>query len=196
MLSIRGISKNLVIISLVLLSLTFTPIQSDRLNMLRVISIFLGLLLFSFGLTLTGWVLSNNILAKYSKALAFLTLMTAFLLVLTALGLSSHYLIYLSQVAMAITLTTFLLLHTYSYYVLKRVFKSAGRLSFTITSLAITGAFVIATCLLPMLALTFIGGVELSDSYDYYLGFYYLTSLIAFPALLAQSLILLALPDF
>lgn len=194
-LSIKGISKDLVIISLVLLSLTFTPIHSDRLNLLRVVSAFLGLLIFSFSLTLTGWVLNNNILMRYSKMLAFLTLLTTSSLVLTALSLSSHYLIYLSQVFTAITLTTFLLLYTYSYYVFRKTFKSARKLLLTVTSLTIIAILITATYLLPMLILTFIG-VEPPNSYSYYLRCYHLISLAAFPALLINSLLLLTLPDF
>ncbi|MEM0361876.1 MAG: hypothetical protein QXK28_05365 [Sulfolobales archaeon] len=192
----RAVSKNAVVLGLVLLSLTFTPLQSEGLSMFRVTTLVLSFISFGVGLTLTGWALGNNTLTKCSKVFLLEVLVTSLLLLTVTLRLSPYDLAYLlTQAVITAVLINFLILYTYSWYLFRRVFKSARNYLFTITSSIVLTALSTTTYTLPQLVPAFIG-ITISTHYEQYLTYYYLTSLIAFPTLLMLSILCLTLPDF
>ncbi|MEM2206051.1 MAG: hypothetical protein QXK16_02330 [Sulfolobales archaeon] len=192
----RAVSKNAVVLGLVLLSLTFTPLQSEGLSMFRVTTLVLSFISFGVGLTLTGWALGNNTLTKCSKVFLLEVLVTSLLLLTVTLRLSPYDLAYLlTQAVITAVLINFLILYTYSWYLFRRVFKSARNYLFTITSSIVLTTLSTTTYTLPQLVPAFIG-ITTSTHYEQYLTYYYLTSLIAFPTLLMLSILYLTLPDF
>ncbi len=193
---LRGISRNSLAVGMLLLSLSFAPTHAEQANVFRVVCMFLGIVAFSLGLTLSGWVLNHDSLMRYSELLALEAMVATFSLVLINLRLSQHYLMPpLIRGLITITLATFLLLYTYSWLLFRKFFTTFRKHLQWVTSLMIITASAIATYLMPELVPAFVG-LEGFNACEHHLRMYYVLSLAMFPALIFQSLLYLTLPDF